>query len=430
MAIDFKSSINLGGNQLQNAALHPTSSAPANPVEGQVYFNTTAGNKKLYVWDNTTWIDVTGDIRSISAGTGIAVTDGSGGDATIALSHLGIQNLGAPESDSIFFYDTSATTTAYLVPTTSTGITIDGTALKLASIPNASLTNSSITLTGGDGITTTAGATSLGSSSTVAIDLYSGGGLAFASNQLALDNADNLVQYTLLMWGADKLEQPDIVRTVDQSENETITFGGSVVIDQNLTVNGTVTTINTETIALADNIIELNSNLSAATAPTENAGITINRGSAADKTFIWDETYDAWRVGGELIIDTIDQNAAPVNTNFVLMPGSNVNDGIRKARLTDVAAAIGVGNHSILLDSVNRDNVTKTGNTYTVTHGLNSKLVRVEIVGATNYETVFVEVARPTVDTVTIAFGQSVTEGAFICMTSLVGNLDNANASA
>ena len=52
MAIDFKSSINLGGNQLQNAALHPTSSAPSNPVEGQVYFNTTAGNKKLYVWDN------------------------------------------------------------------------------------------------------------------------------------------------------------------------------------------------------------------------------------------------------------------------------------------------------------------------------------------------------------------------------------------
>jgi hypothetical protein len=430
MAIDFKSSINLGKNQLQNAALHPTSTAPSNPVEGQVYFNTTSGDKKLYVHDGTTWIDVTGDIRSISAGTGIAVTNGSGGDATVALSHLGIQDLGAPESDSIFFYDTSASAAGYLTTSSSTGITIDGTSLKLASIPNASLTNSSITISGGNGITTTAGATSLGGSSTVAIDLYSGGGLAFASNQLALDNADNLTQYTLLMWGADKLEQPDIVRTVDQSNNETITFGGSVVIDQNLTVNGTVTTINTETIALADNIIELNSNLGSSTAPTESAGITINRGSATDKSFVWDEAYDVWRIGGELIIDSIDQDTSLVTTDFVLMPGDNANDGIKKARLSDVATAIGVGNHSILLDSVNRDNVTKSGNTYTVTHNLGSQLVRVEVVGATNYETVFVETARPTTNTVTIAFGQSVTEGTYICMTSLVGNLDNANAAS
>jgi len=48
----------------------------------------------------------------------------------------------------------------------------------------------------------------------------------------------------------------------------------------------------------------------------------------------------------------------------------------------------------------------------------------VQIVDSTNYETVFVEVARPTINTVTVAFANTVTNGDYICMTTLVGNLD------
>ena len=142
MAIDFKSNINLGKNQLQNALLHPTSTAPGTPAEGQVYFNTTSGDKKLYVYDGSVWIDVTGDVRSISAGTGIGVTDGSGGDATVSLSHLGLESLTAISSESadeIFMYDTSLGGAAYLSVNTASGITIDSANndLKLSSIPNS-----------------------------------------------------------------------------------------------------------------------------------------------------------------------------------------------------------------------------------------------------------------------------------------------------
>ena len=85
-----------------------------------------------------------------------------------------------------------------------------------------------------------------------------------------------------------------VVRTTGtQSISGDKTFGENVVISGNLTVSGTTTTVNSETINLADNIIELNSNASGA--PTENAGITINRGSSADVTLRWNETDDRWQ---------------------------------------------------------------------------------------------------------------------------------------
>jgi hypothetical protein len=72
-------------------------------------------------------------------------------------------------------------------------------------------------------------------------------------------------------------------------------FGGNVIVGGNLTVNGTTTTINTETIALADNVVVLNSNFTSGT-PTEDAGISISRGSDPSVSLIWDEALDAWMV--------------------------------------------------------------------------------------------------------------------------------------
>ena len=81
-----------------------------------------------------------------------------------------------------------------------------------------------------------------------------------------------------------------------------VTFN-DVTISGDLTVSGTTTTVNTETIALADNQIVLNSNYSG-NAPTENGGIEINRGggTAPNKTLVWNETDDKWTVGSETFV--------------------------------------------------------------------------------------------------------------------------------
>ena len=77
----------------------------------------------------------------------------------------------------------------------------------------------------------------------------------------------------------------------------------NLVVAGNLTVSGTRTSVNTETINLADNTILLNSNYEGDT-PTENSGIEINRGAgtAPNKTFLWDETSDRWTVGTETLV--------------------------------------------------------------------------------------------------------------------------------
>jgi len=69
----------------------------------------------------------------------------------------------------------------------------------------------------------------------------------------------------------------------------------NLVVSDNLTVSGTSTTVNTETIELADNTILLNSNESGT--PSADAGLVVERGTSANKAFIWDESGDAWSIG-------------------------------------------------------------------------------------------------------------------------------------
>ena len=78
------------------------------------------------------------------------------------------------------------------------------------------------------------------------------------------------------------------------------TSTGNMVVGGNFTVNGTTTTVNTETLTIDDNIIVLNNN--EAGTPSQNAGIEVERGTSANKTFIWDEGNDRWTVGSETIV--------------------------------------------------------------------------------------------------------------------------------
>lgn len=80
-----------------------------------------------------------------------------------------------------------------------------------------------------------------------------------------------------------------------------VTLNDDVAITGNLTVSGTTTTVNSETISLADNIIALNSNFTSGS-PTEDTGISVTRGGSASKTLLWDETNDKWTVGSETFV--------------------------------------------------------------------------------------------------------------------------------
>lgn len=88
-----------------------------------------------------------------------------------------------------------------------------------------------------------------------------------------------------------------VVRTTgNQTVGGEKTFSGDITITGNLTTSGTVTYANTQTLLIGDNILTLNADLPGAVAPSENAGIEVNRGSASNMQFRWNETDDNWEL--------------------------------------------------------------------------------------------------------------------------------------
>ena len=89
------------------------------------------------------------------------------------------------------------------------------------------------------------------------------------------------------------------------------TMAGSLIVQGDLTVSGNTTYVNTETIQLADNIITLNANHTGA--PSQNAGLEIERGTESNVVIQWNEANDYWEIasGGILgrIITTGDEGS-------------------------------------------------------------------------------------------------------------------------
>jgi len=124
------------------------------------------------------------------------------------------------------------------------------------------------------------GAVSLKNATTGAVLAVSG-----TSNEVNVSRSNGTVTVGL----------PDDVTVTGQ-----LNVGENVVVTGNLIVQGTTTTVNSETVNIADNIIVLNSNETGT--PSQNGGITIERGTSTNKQFIWDESSDKWSVGSETMV--------------------------------------------------------------------------------------------------------------------------------
>jgi hypothetical protein len=73
------------------------------------------------------------------------------------------------------------------------------------------------------------------------------------------------------------------------------TFSGNVIVTGDFTVNGTTTTVATTNTTINDNLIELNTGISAS---SNDAGLIIERGSTGNNAaIIWDESADKFAMG-------------------------------------------------------------------------------------------------------------------------------------
>lgn len=73
-----------------------------------------------------------------------------------------------------------------------------------------------------------------------------------------------------------------------------VTIGNNLVVTGNLTVQGDTTTLNTATLAVEDNLIVLNSNVTGS--PSLDAGLEVERGTSTNAKLYWNETADKWYV--------------------------------------------------------------------------------------------------------------------------------------
>lgn len=90
-----------------------------------------------------------------------------------------------------------------------------------------------------------------------------------------------------------------------------------MVVTGNLTISGTTTTVNTQTLSVADNIIDLNSDVTTG-APSQNAGIRVLRGDEASVQLRWNETSDKWEFTTDGTNYSVlgDASALPGNTTI------------------------------------------------------------------------------------------------------------------
>ena len=87
------------------------------------------------------------------------------------------------------------------------------------------------------------------------------------------------------------------------------TFSNNVAINGDLTVSGAVTSKLSEEVLIEDNMVVLNSNETGT--PSENAGIEVERGTAANASVFWGESTDRW-----YFTDGTNTNVIPVPSEY------------------------------------------------------------------------------------------------------------------
>jgi hypothetical protein len=115
--------------------------------------------------------------------------------------------------------------------------------------------------------------------------------ISIVASQIS-DLASNAV--TSLTGTANEVEVSASAGAITIGLPSNVTIGQDLTVTGNLTVSGNTTTLNTETLTVEDNIIVLNSGVTGA--PSTNAGVQVERGSATNVELRWNETDDKWEI--------------------------------------------------------------------------------------------------------------------------------------
>jgi hypothetical protein len=367
MAINYLNNIDLNKNQIQNGVIHVLAGPPSNPVEGQIYYNST--DSRLYFYDGSNWIDASGDIKSVTTQTSnqLTITDPNGPNPRVDVVTGAITNGGTAlvTSGDIYTYVTNGIAAI--------SVTINGTTSEVE------VTTTGTGQTFGDGDTITIG---LPNDVTIANDLT-------VTNALDVDG--NV--------------------TLGTTTSNTVQIAGNTTINGDLTVNGTTTTVNSNVVEIGDSIITLNADETGA--PSQDAGIEIERGTSPNRSLLWDESAGEWVIqqntGTYERIATYADSVEDVTVTAASGSGINITETLSG---TDNR----IKQYDLSLDFADFSYKTSIGNgstlAYAVSHNLGTLDVIVQLYDTATYETVYADVVRNSVNQVTVTFASAPASGA------------------
>jgi hypothetical protein len=106
----------------------------------------------------------------------------------------------------------------------------------------------------------------------------------------------------------------------------TVRAGGDVIVEGNLTVNGTTTTVNSSTLLIEDKNIELAKTLSPSDANADGGGIILK--GDTDHTILWSNDRDAWESSEH--VNLVSGKSFKIN-NVVVIDENGLGPGITSA---------------------------------------------------------------------------------------------------
>jgi len=266
-----------------------SATSPANANTGDFWFDTL--NSQLYVYDGTAW-------------TLIGPTTVAGSGVTQVVSETIEDNVGVNKSIlRLVTNDTNVAIVSAEEFTPGTAISGFATIFKGITLSTAISENKlSGTATDADALGGVAAANYLRSntadSTSGQLSIATDDGLRIGSgNDITMSLVDD--DFTIAQTTSNK----DIIFTVndDGSQKEALRITGATGRIEHLrvgdlTVDGTSTVVNTTSLSVEDNIIELNRNVSNNAGMPNYTGLKVNRGATSSATeqdlyWVWDETF-------------------------------------------------------------------------------------------------------------------------------------------
>jgi hypothetical protein len=402
MAIQYLSSINLTTNQLQYAVIQPATTDPTlyTPVEGQIYYNSVSNKLRLY--DGALWNDVGAGVTSFAAtaGTFINLTPNTTqtGAATLTAD---LSATGTPSS-TVYLRGDNTWSPISAIPGTYVWSIQGGTGG-----PTNVVSGTNITFAGGTNVTT-----------------------ALVGSTLTINATNANITLTGEVTGSGTTS---ITTTVADGVLDVANFNASAIVtaSEGIENNNNDTTLPTSAAvkayvdaAVVGGLIYQGGYNAATNTPNLDSPPTI---PGIKKGWTYTVTADGLFFGTEQL-RVGDVLIAEIDAPTTLADWTTVQNNIDLASLTQVGignvnAGTGIdviySNGTATVSTQTTSYATTISVTSTITHSLNTKDVNVQLYDTVTFETIFADVSRPTVNTVTVTFATAPTNPIRVLVTKV-----------